>query len=74
MSQESQEHIETFEGCVFERRGLDISDWKGLVIFWTKMTAKINAASAWCYIGLMSRVISLLYLDNLADDHNKIDK
>ena len=45
-SQESQEHIETCEGCMFERRGLDMSDWKGVVIFWRRMSAKINAASA----------------------------
>ena len=45
-SQESEEHIETCESCVFERRGLDMSDWKGLVVFWRRMTAKINAAAA----------------------------
>ena len=45
-SQESQEHIETCEGCVFERGGLDMSDWKGVVIFWRRMTAKINVAAA----------------------------
>ena len=29
-SQESQEHIETCEGCMFEQRVLDMSDWKGV--------------------------------------------
>ena len=54
------------EGCVFERRGLDMSDLKGLVIFWRRMTAKINTAAD---AGLMLLVISVLYLANLADDH-----
>ena len=30
---------------VFESRGRDMSDWKGLVILWRRMAAKINAAA-----------------------------
>ena len=50
-SQETQEHIETCGGCKFERRGLDISGWVGLVIFW--MTPKLAATAALGHVGLM---------------------
>ena len=44
-TQESQEHLEECSGSVFERRGLDLSDWRGLVTFWKRMTAKIAAVT-----------------------------
>ena len=44
-SQESQEHLETCGGCVFERRNLDMTRWKGQVIFWRRMTAKLSAGA-----------------------------
>ena len=44
-TQESQEHLEECSGSVFERRGLDLSDWRGLVAFWKRMTAKIAAGT-----------------------------
>ena len=52
-SQETQEHIETCGGCKFERRGLDISGWVGLVIFWRRMTAKLADTAALEHVGLM---------------------
>ena len=51
-SQETQEHIETCGGCKFERRGLDLSGWVGLVMFWRKMIAKLAATVAPGDVGL----------------------
>ena len=53
-SQEMQEHIETCGGCKFERRGLDLSGWVGLVIFWRRMTAKLAATDVLGHVGLMT--------------------
>ena len=41
--QESQEHLVKCTGCLFERRNLDTSNWKGLVIFWRRVTAKFDS-------------------------------
>ena len=41
--QESQEHLINCTGCTFERRNLDINNWRGMVIFWRRMTAKYKA-------------------------------
>ena len=41
--QESQEHLIDCRGCMFERRNLDLNNWKGMVIFWRRMTAKYEA-------------------------------
>ena len=37
--------METCGGCVFERRNLDMTRWKGQVIFWRRMTAKLFAGA-----------------------------
>ena len=42
--QESQEHLEECEGTNHERRGLDMGTWNGLLVFWKRMTAKMEAA------------------------------
>ena len=42
--QESQEHLEECEGTNHERRGLDMFRWSGLLVFWKRMTAKMEAA------------------------------
>ena len=52
-SQETHEHIETCGGCKFERRGLDLSGWVGLVSFWRRMTAKLAATVDLGHVGLM---------------------
>ena len=41
--QESQEHLIDCRGCWYERRNLDLNNWKGMVIFWRRMTAKYEA-------------------------------
>ena len=41
--QESQEHLIECRGCWHERRNLDLYNWKGMVIFWRRMTAKYEA-------------------------------
>lgn len=72
MKAEIQTSIKTCVGCEVKRRGLDMSGWGGLVIFWRRMSAKINATAAWWHVGLMPRVmcdISLLYPDNWIDEH-----
>ena len=51
-SQETEEHIETCGGCKFERRGLDLSGWVGLVMFWRRMIAKLAATVALGHVGL----------------------
>ena len=40
--EESQEHLEECSGCDYERRTLRMTNWKGKVIFWRRMTAKID--------------------------------
>ena len=42
-SEESQEHLEVCRGCNFERRNLNMTNWKGQVAFWKRMTAKFSA-------------------------------
>ena len=39
-STETQEHLEVCGGTEYERRGLEMSEWRGVLIFWTRMTAK----------------------------------
>ena len=41
--QESQEDLLDYDGCMFERRNLDINSWRGMVIFWRRVTAKYEA-------------------------------
>ena len=41
MSDETQEHLELCDGTAFERRGLDLSDWRGKLEFWRRMTKKM---------------------------------
>ena len=41
--EESQEHLEEeCPGCEFERRKLTMKTWRGKLIFWKRMTARIN--------------------------------
>ena len=40
--EESQEHLEECPGCEFERRKISMRNWKGRLIFWRRMTARIN--------------------------------
>ena len=42
-AQESQEPLLDCTGCRFERRNLDTSNWRGMVIFWRRVTAKYEA-------------------------------
>ena len=42
-TEESQEHLEGCMGCIFERRNLNMTCWKGQVAFWKRMTAKFSA-------------------------------
>ena len=42
-TEESQEHLEVCGGCDFERRRLNMTNWKGQVIFWRRMSAKLSA-------------------------------
>ena len=42
-TEESQEHLEVCRECGYERRGLNMSNWKGQVIFWRRMSAKFSA-------------------------------
>ena len=44
-SDETQEHLELCEGTRFERRGLDLSDWRGLLDFWRRMKIKLAAVT-----------------------------
>ena len=41
-TEELQEHLEECSGCDYERRTLRMTNWKGKVIFWRRMTAKID--------------------------------
>jgi len=44
-SDETQEHLQLCEGTKFERRGLDLSDWRGLLDFWRRMKIKMAAVT-----------------------------
>ena len=44
-SDETQEHLQLCEGTKFERRGLDLSDLRGLLDFWRRMKIKIAAVT-----------------------------
>ena len=44
-SDETQEHLLLCEGTRFERRGLDLSDWRGLLDFWRRMKFKMAAVT-----------------------------
>ena len=44
-TEESQEHLETCNGCKFERRNLNMSSLMGRVNFWRRMTTKFGARS-----------------------------
>ena len=44
--EESQEHLEEdCPGCDFERRNLKMHTWRGRLIFWRRMKAKIDERS-----------------------------
>ena len=47
-----QEHIEMCAGCKFEIRGLDLSEWVRLVMFWRRMIVKLAATVALGQVGL----------------------
>ena len=55
-SDETQEHLQLCEGTKFERRGLDLSDWRGLLDFWRRMKIKM-AAVTWGPIDLKFSVV-----------------
>ena len=38
----NQEHLETCEGTGYERRGLDMSSWRGILDFWRRMTSRLQ--------------------------------
>ena len=38
-------HIQLCEGTRFERRGLDLTDWRGLLDFWRRMKIKMAAVT-----------------------------
>ena len=42
---EEQEHLEECVGTEYERRGLDLQKWRQKLTFWTRMNAKIAAAT-----------------------------
>ena len=44
MSYETQEHLELCDGTSVESRGLDLSDWRGKLEFWRRMTKKMATA------------------------------
>ena len=39
---ETQEHLEVCEGTENERRGLDMSNWKGILKFWHRMSTRLS--------------------------------
>ena len=43
-SPENQEHLEICGGTEYERRGLDMSRWRGILTFWRRMTMKLMEA------------------------------
>jgi len=42
----NQEHLEICEGTEYERRGLDMGTWRGLLDFWRRMMKKLGATEA----------------------------
>ena len=42
---EDQEHLEVCGGTEFERRNLELENWRHKLLFWRRMTAKIAAAT-----------------------------
>ena len=44
-SVETQEHLQLCGGTGFERRGLDLSDKRGLLDFWRRMKMKLAAVT-----------------------------
>ena len=42
---ESQEHLEMCGGTEFERRGLEMRNWRDRLLFWRRMTVKIAAVT-----------------------------
>ena len=38
----NQEHLEICEGTGYERRGLDMSGWRGILDFWRRMTPRLQ--------------------------------
>ena len=56
-SDESQEHLQLCEGTKFERRGLDVSDWRGLLDFWRRMKIKMAAV----ILGLIDLKFSVVH-------------
>ena len=44
-SDETQEHLQLCGGTSFERRGLDLSDKRGLLDFWRRMKMKLAAVT-----------------------------
>ena len=38
----NQEHLETCEGTGYERRGLNMMNWKGVLDFWRRMTSRLQ--------------------------------
>ena len=38
----NQEHLETCEGTGYERRGLDMLSWRGILDFWRRMTSRLQ--------------------------------
>ena len=44
-SEETQEHLEECGGTRYERRGLNLSFWFGLVSFWRRMMKKISTTT-----------------------------
>ena len=59
-SQETQEHLQACSDCNHERRGLDMSRWVGMVMFWRRMIAKLAATVALGHVA-HSRILELLY-------------
>ena len=45
-NEETQEHLEECGGTRYERRGLNMSGWFGLVSFWRRMMKKISTTTA----------------------------
>ena len=55
-SDETQEHLQLCGGTSFERRGLDVSDKRGLLDFWRRMKMKLDAVT-WGTINLDFSVV-----------------
>ena len=71
-SDETQEHLQLCEGTKFERRGLDLSDWRGLLDFWRRMKIKmatvtrVRVSEALSALGMSGMLPELFWL-NLSD-------